>query len=612
MTRLFIALLIFYSSFSNAQAAEDNPSEARYADSLLALAHSIYYSNPDSSLYYSNMALDHAVKYGLELQMARAWLCQARTEVLKGDINPALLHLKRAADIFEKNNNQIYLAKCYGLMSTAVSKIDNTAESINLLLKASNIYRQLKDETGLTSTLVNLANEYSGIGKFDKALEALNESKQYTRPGDEQWYFYYINAGLIHMGRKNYTLAKIQFDSCLAISRRHKMVDAEVTAVTKLADLALETKKFNEAVSYFNTAIRMSRSNLLPLEESDALTGLMHCYEAMGDYRNAFTCQNRLKVISDSLFNIEKIKNINTVEAKLKVSEKEKTIALQKLDMEKNAAEQEKSKKRITLLVAGASLLAIILFFTFYVYIKAKRQKREVELQKTRAERLNSLNQKIFAVIAHDFKSPMITLNMLMDLLDKENISKEDLSSYSADVRNQIIQSVQILDNLLNWARTELNLSRSGNLKSSPYLISQEIIKELGYMSSRKNVHISNEIPKSLLLNVPPDILRIITRNLLSNAVKFSFSNSLVTIGHNHDHALFVQDSGAGINEKTMNALFNGTVQSRLGTFNETGFGLGLHITHELIHKFNGRIRVEKNHPSGTIFTFVLPAYEQN
>ena len=59
-----------------------------------------------------------------------------------------------------------------------------------------------------------------------------------------------------------------------------------------------------------------------------------------------------------------------------------------------------------------------------------------------------------------------------------------------------------------------------------------------------------------------------------------------------------------------MNELFNGTVQSKLGTFNETGFGLGLHITHELVTKFNGKIEVEKNQPSGTVFKFALPVYE--
>jgi len=47
----------------------------------------------------------------------------------------------------------------------------------------------------------------------------------------------------------------------------------------------------------------------------------------------------------------------------------------------------------------------LVLFFTIYVYIKAKRQKREVELQKARAERFNSLNQKIFAVIATILKA---------------------------------------------------------------------------------------------------------------------------------------------------------------------------------------------------------------
>ncbi|HOZ87412.1 MAG TPA: HAMP domain-containing sensor histidine kinase, partial [Bacteroidia bacterium] len=322
-----------------------------------------------------------------------------------------------------------------------------------------------------------------------------------------------------------------------------------------------------------------------------------------------FIYQNRLKAISDSLFNIEKIKNINTIETKLKVSEKEKTIALQRLDMQKNAADQEKSRKRIVMLVAGSSLLLLVLFFILYVFIKTKRQKKEVELQKNRAERLNILNQKIFAVIAHDFKSPMIALNMLMDLLDKENISKEDLSSYSADVRNQVIQSGQILDNLLNWAKTELKLSYDTNLKASPFLIAEEIIKELTFMSSRKNIRIINHIPPAIALKVPPDILRIILRNLLSNAVKFSYSDNAITTGYNNN-IIFVADQGQGVQEKTLNELFSGTVQSKLGTFNETGFGLGLYITHELINKFQGKIWVENNNPSGTVFKFVLPVYE--
>ena len=608
MSRLLF-LLIICSTLMRANTSDTL--KTRYVENLLNRAGDIYYANPDSSLYYSTLALEYATKHKLEVQMAWAWHAQARTEVLRGDIEVALNHLKNAAAVFEKHHLPRYVAKCYGLMSTAVSKIGNNAECINLLLKAIAVYRHLNDETGLQTNLVNLANTYSdpAVREYGKALEALEESKRYTKPGD-QWYYYYINAGIIYMAQKKYALAAAQFDSCLAISKRYVMVDAEVTAITRMAEVQLAMKNYGEATHDFNKAVAMSRAEHLPLEESEALKGLMDYYEMTGDYKNAFACQNRLKMISDSLFNIEKIKNINTIEAKLKVSEKEKTIALQKLDMEKHAAEQEKSKKRIAALVTGASMLILILFLTMFIYMRTKKQKQEVEVQKTRAERLNALNQKIFAVIAHDFKSPMITLNMLMDLLDKEAISREDLSAYSADVRNQITQSGQILDNLLNWARTELNLTQS-NAKANAFVIANEIIKELQHMSSGKNIHIHNEIDETAWLKVPPDILRIILRNLLSNAVKFSFSNSVVSIGLQNE-TLHVKDSGAGINEKTINELFNGTVQSRLGTSNETGFGLGLYITHELIHKFNGKIWVEKNLPSGTVFKFVLPHYEQD
>jgi signal transduction histidine kinase len=109
---------------------------------------------------------------------------------------------------------------------------------------------------------------------------------------------------------------------------------------------------------------------------------------------------------------------------------------------------------------------------------------------------------------------------MLIDLLDKETISKEDLPIYSADVRHQLTQSGQILDNLLNWAKTELNLSpANGNLRSNPYTVGEEVIKELAFVSSKKNIVIKNEIPPALMLKVPADILRIVTRNLLSNAL---------------------------------------------------------------------------------------------
>ena len=602
--RLIVLFLFAFGIAAWGQSPKYYAAKEAYADSLLEKANNIFYTNPDSGLYYTNLALAFSEKNNMEVRKALAWRSQAKYAILKGDVESALSKLKEAITIFEKYQREDNIAKCYSLMSIALGKIHNDYESIDYLLKAIAIYERTSNKVGLRSTLVNLANSYADVKEFDKALEALRESKPFIEDGSSEWFYYYINAGIIYRNQKKYALAKIQFDSCLAISHRNKMVDAEVTAYTDMADLLRETEQYKTSINFYEHAVNMAREYHLPIEESEALSGLTKSYAATALYKEAFFSQNRLKAISDSLFDIEKIKNINTIEARLKVAEKERTIALQKLSMEQSAEEQEKSATRMAYLIIGFCLLLFILIFTYMIYLRVRRQKAEVEIQKARAEKLNQLNQKIFAVIAHDFKSPLVTLQTLIELMDKEHISAEDLNAYTLDVKNQIIQSGQILENLLNWAKSELNLSTAGIQHSTPRLIANDVIKEMHYLSSRKLINVINDIDENLSLPFPPDILKIIFRNLLSNAIKFSYSNAQVMLASTDESVISISDTGLGINATSINQLFNGTVKSQLGTFNETGFGLGLYITYELIHKFGGNIWVEKNEPIGSVFKF--------
>lgn len=602
----YLVLFVLLNNLLQSQAQKYYSAKEAYADSLLAKADAVFFSNPDSSVYYANLVLDYALKNNLEVRKALAWRALAKNDVLKGDVENALKRLREAIIIFEKFKRPENVAKCYTLMSIAFGKIHNDKESISLLLKAIEIYERIGNKAGLRNSLVNLSNSYADIKDYDKALEVLKESKPFIEDGSGEWFYYYINSGIINKSLKKFELAKIQLDSCLVISHRNKMVDAEVTALTVMADLLLETKKFKEAIIDYNKAITMARKNTLPVEEVDALEGLVKSYEFIGEFKNAYYAQVRHKIISDSLFNLEKIKNLNNIEARLKVSEKEKTIAMQQLSIDESVLEQERNKNKIEYLVTGSLILIIILFFTYYTYLKVKKQKAEIEIQKARAEKLNQLNQKIFAVISHDFKSPLITLNMLLDLMDKENISKEDVSAYTADVRNQIAQSGQILENLLNWAKSELNIAQNNEVITPTHITVIDIIKEMEYLKVRKNIKIINAVSDQIKMKLPPDILKIVLRNLTSNAIKFSHTNSEVIIGSDEHGNVFVKDQGIGIDENSINHLFNGTVKSKLGTFNETGFGLGLHITFELIQKFGGKLWVEKNQPTGTVFKFSI------
>jgi len=112
-------------------------------------------------------------------------------------------------------------------------------------------------------------------------------------------------------------------------------------------------------------------------------------YETEQDYKNAFTSLKQYKKIQDSIFNIEKIKNINDIENKLQLTEKEKIIAEQSLSLEKEKVALAASKNNTLMLIAGLAIVGIAFLFLFYYNGKTKKlysliqtQKKEVELQK--------------------------------------------------------------------------------------------------------------------------------------------------------------------------------------------------------------------------------------
>ncbi len=80
-------------------------------------------------------------------------------------------------------------------------------------------------------------------------------------------------------------------------------------------------------------------------------------------------------------------------------------------------------------------------------------------------------------------------------------------------------------------------------------------------------------------------------RNLLSNAVKYSHEEGRIVFGYESAANRYVlRDEGVGMDEQQRARLFVGRVGSRLGTRHESGYGIGLHLVHELVRKNNGRI----------------------
>lgn len=231
-----------------------------------------------------------------------------------------------------------------------------------------------------------------------------------------------------------------------------------------------------------------------------------------------------------------------------------------------------------------------------------------VEQRNAELEQLNDLNRRILSVISHDFKGPLISMRLLIDMLRSGRYERLDL--HTSDIRNQLVQSEMVLQNLLDWARLELGTEQAvqpGRPRGAGDVV-QEIVAELDPLIREKGLTVLQRIDPPAAQPVPVDVLRIIYRNLIGNALKYSPAGGTVTCGYDPATQEYsVCDEGHGMAPELVGRLFKGSVHSTLGTHHEKGFGLGLYLTAELVEKNGGSIRVETG-SDGSSFYFRFPS----
>lgn len=355
----------------------------------LEIALSIYNSIPDSSIIYYEKARELSQTNNLKILYAQSLHGECRYILLKGDVKKTIEKLNEAIAIFEERKELKLLAKSYSLKAVALGVLNKNEDRLAYLTKAKEIYLNLNDNDGLSSIYSNLAHAYGETGQFQKGLNVLKLEEELKLPKSSRTFYTEINYGVIYYNLKQYIQAIIHFRNSVEIAKKYKMLDSEITGLTHVAECYQKLNKTEESKVYYNKALEIASKNNLLVEEADALKGYTILLEDGQDFKNAFYSLKRLKLIQDSLYAIEKIKSINEIENKLKLSEKEKIIAEQNLSLEKEKVAHESSKTNSLLLFGGLVVLGIAVFFLIFHNHKTKKlvaliqtQKKEVELQK--------------------------------------------------------------------------------------------------------------------------------------------------------------------------------------------------------------------------------------
>ncbi len=247
-----------------------------------------------------------------------------------------------------------------------------------------------------------------------------------------------------------------------------------------------------------------------------------------------------------------------------------------------------------------------------------ENQNSKIALQNKQLSDTIQLKNRIFSVIAHDLRSPVVNILYMLNLL-KEKEYKEKYDTF-ANSSIQYAQSViSLLENMLVWGR-----GQEDKIKFSPerrnladiILTNLSIFKET---SDKKEISVNFTQVGSSIAFFDKDLLDIIIRNLLSNAVKYTPRGGRISIllkdktMNGEGIMLKICDNGVGIPLTKQKYLFTSTeIESTPGTENEKGTGLGLKLCYELVLINNGSIAVESKVNEGTCFMINLPVVKDN
>lgn len=231
------------------------------------------------------------------------------------------------------------------------------------------------------------------------------------------------------------------------------------------------------------------------------------------------------------------------------------------------------------------------------------------ELQRTIAGR-----DKLYSVIAHDLRSPMgsikMVLNMLILNLPSEKIGAEMYELLT--MANQTTEDVfSLLDNLLKWTKSQIGKLNVVYQDVDLVEVADGVIEIFSMVASLKKIRIHEMKPEKMMVNADIDMLKTVVRNLLSNAIKFSKENSEVLVKMEEVDGMAVvsvQDYGCGISEEGQKKLLHtDTHFSTFGTNNEEGSGLGLLLCKDFVVKNGGKLWFTSKEGEGSIFSFSIP-----
>ena len=431
----------------------------------------------------------------------------------------------------------------------------------------------------------------------------------------------------INRDEGNYQQALKEFLKVLSFHQNQKELQGLPIILNNIAITYSYLNDCKNAIKYARQSYDFSEKSRQKTYSVVSLDLLAKCYAQIGDYKNAYYYSRLYEQTRLHIFNENRDTQINTLSAKYKSEEKDKQIAVQKLDIEKQTSTLKRNN--IVFIAFLIIILLTTLFLANRIMLNRKLrkahelQKQQTNLIKTQKDEIEHYAEEIKStyeqlqklakhkqamtnMIVHDLKSPISVLDNI-DMFGSEKEKRPVIKAISSQMMNLVL-------NMLDVSKAEEGEMRLSKTDINLFEITNRVIEDTDYFIKDKNIQVVNKISPFYFIYADQDIFKRILTNLLGNAIKFSFSNSKIifdtAVAKNGDLILSVQDFGVGIAKENQSLIFEKFKQFNTGEMGDTkSTGLGLAFCKMATDAHGWKIEVESEPGKGTTFFLEINDY---
>lgn len=245
-------------------------------------------------------------------------------------------------------------------------------------------------------------------------------------------------------------------------------------------------------------------------------------------------------------------------------------------------------------------IFVMVVIWCFMMLVEAIREIHQLRLEMQNSEKLRVISE-LTSVFAHEIRNPMQVVRGFLQLLNEPDLSDKKKEYIQLSIE-ELDRSNEIINDFLSFGKPSIN----NNERIEVGYQLQRVVNIIQSYTQNANVTLKTDIFDNCWIYANIQKLNQCLINILKNAIESMPNGGVVwlTCSPTEDGyiKINIKDQGIGMTKEQIDRL-----GSPYYSLKESGTGLGMMVSYQIIRTFNGKIQVNSEKDKGTEFIILIP-----